>query len=158
MPAHNPRILLKGAAVVAVPGLVLGGLILALSLGLDCSLGPCRDLSEAAREEERLVDDLRVIERIEEAKHGVVRDLLAGRLTLPEAAARFRDLDREQPGFNWVAFRRAYPCDTDDERHCREVLAWARRAGPATSPVAARSADRATQPDRRSPGARGAGD
>ena len=146
MPAHNPRILLKGAAVVAVPGLVLGGLILALSLGLDCWLGLCGDRSEAAREEERLVDDLRVIERIEEAKHGVVRDLLAGRLTLPEAAARFRDLDREQPGFNWVAFRRTYPCDTDDERHCREVLAWVR------------CAERATQPDRRSPGARGAGD
>ena len=131
---------------MAVPGLVLGGLILALSLGLDCSLGPCRDLSEAAREEERLVDVMRVIERIEEAKHGVVRDLLAERLTLPEAAARFRDLDREQPGFNWVAFRRTYPCDTDDERHCREVLAWVR------------CAERATQPDRRSPGARGAGD
>jgi hypothetical protein len=146
MPAHNPRILLKGAAVVAVPGLVLGGLILTLPLGLDCVTGPSRDLSEAAREEERLVDVMRVIERIEEAKHGVVRDLLAERLTLPEAAARFRDLDREQPGFNWVAFRRTYPCDTDDERHCREVLAWVR------------CAERATQPDRRSPGARGAGD
>src|SRR5262249_32180009 len=50
--------------------------------------------------------------------------LLAGRMTLLEAAACFRDLNWEPPAFHWDYFRARWPGDSDDERHCHEVLAW----------------------------------
>src|SRR5262249_8804642 len=53
-----------------------------------------------------------------------IRELLAGRLTLLEAAARFRALDRAPPAFDWEVFRSAYPGDSDEERHCRKVIGW----------------------------------
>jgi hypothetical protein len=56
-------------------------------------------------------------------KRAVVQELLAGRLGLPEAAARFRALDRASPSFHWARFRAAYPGGGDEERHCREVIA-----------------------------------
>ena len=51
-------------------------------------------------------------------------DVIAGRLTLLEAAARFRDLDEQNPGFDWGIFRSTYAGASDDERLCRQVLAF----------------------------------
>lgn len=60
-----------------------------------------------------------------EAKRQTVRALAAGQLSLLEAAARFRELDRKDPHFPWPVFRRHYPYPTDEERHCRAVIATA---------------------------------
>ncbi len=58
------------------------------------------------------------------AKHGLVEDVIAGRLSLRQAAARFRDLNEQPPAFDRERFLSLYPGADDDERHCREVLAW----------------------------------
>jgi hypothetical protein len=55
-------------------------------------------------------------------KRAVTQELLAGRLGLLEAAARFRALDGASPSFHRGRFRAAYP-GGDEERHCREVIA-----------------------------------
>jgi hypothetical protein len=78
---------------------------------------------EQRRGEEPLVQTRASIARIEHRKD-LIRELLAGRLTLLETAAHFRALDRSNPSFNWDAFRRGNAGDTDEERHCREVIGW----------------------------------
>jgi hypothetical protein len=59
-------------------------------------------------------------------KKELAREVIAGRLTLLQAAARFRDLDRQPPRFYWSAFQVGYPGATDEERHCREVIRYVR--------------------------------
>jgi hypothetical protein len=58
------------------------------------------------------------------AKHRLVADVIAGRLSLLEAAACFRDLNEQPPAYDRERFLVLYPGADDDERHCREVLAW----------------------------------
>jgi hypothetical protein len=76
------------------------------------------------------------------ARQAVVDELLAGRLTLLEAAARYRDLDEKEPGFNWEHFRLYYDCGSDEERFCRQVIDFVRahfedpeRAAAAAAPL-----------------------
>jgi hypothetical protein len=56
------------------------------------------------------------------AKQRLAVEVIEGRLSLVEAATRFRDLDEQPPPFHWQAFRDAFPGASDDERHCRQVL------------------------------------
>jgi hypothetical protein len=63
--------------------------------------------------------------------------LAAGRLTLLGAAARFRALDLAPPAFHWKAFRAAFRGDSDEERHCREVIAWVEMELEQTDPCLA---------------------
>jgi hypothetical protein len=58
-----------------------------------------------------------------DAKHRVVLDVVAGRLSLLDAATRFRDLHRQPPDLHWGEYRRFFPGKNDDERHCRAVIA-----------------------------------
>ena len=60
----------------------------------------------------------RVVARMEAAEA-----VVCGRLPLLQAAALFRSLDRASPHFRWEDFRLQTPGTTDDERHCREVIA-----------------------------------
>src|SRR4051812_27151249 len=62
-----------------------------------------------------------ILERIN-AKEIVLEALVAGKLKLWEAAARYADLETSLPFFNWSVFRASYPGRTDTERHCREVF------------------------------------
>ncbi len=57
-----------------------------------------------------------------QARSRVAQELIAGRLTLFEAAERFRELSVADPHYNWAAFRFAYQCPTDEERFCRHVI------------------------------------
>jgi hypothetical protein len=57
-------------------------------------------------------------------KQRVTDELMAGRLTLLQAAALFRALDHAPPPFNWDIFRSSRPGISDDERHCHLVIAW----------------------------------
>ena len=59
------------------------------------------------------------------AKERAAEDALAGRLTLPEAAAVWRDLDAGMPPGQRESWRLVTEGDTDDERYCRLVLATA---------------------------------
>jgi hypothetical protein len=60
-------------------------------------------------------------------KYALAGEVIEGRLSLLRAAARFRDLSARPPAFNWEDFRRTYPGDSDDERHCREVIKFVRQ-------------------------------
>jgi len=59
------------------------------------------------------------------AKGQIADALVAGRLTLPEAAARLRDVDARSLDFRPAVFERAYPGNSDDERYCRAAIGWA---------------------------------
>jgi hypothetical protein len=57
-------------------------------------------------------------------KDRVAREVIAGRLSLQEAAEQFRYLSLSRPDFNLERFRKTYAGATDTERHCRSVLYW----------------------------------
>jgi hypothetical protein len=61
-----------------------------------------------------------------EGKNQVIQDVVNHKLTLREAAARFKALNEACPEYDWDTFRRAFPGSTDEERHCRQVLAAVR--------------------------------
>jgi hypothetical protein len=88
--------------------------------------GPLAGTDPEVRRGEELDDLLRRSLPCIHEKHRLAVALVEGRLTLLGAAARFRDLNRENPGLNWERFRRAYPGDSDDERCCRQVIAYIR--------------------------------
>jgi hypothetical protein len=112
-------------------------------LGLDFGDLPAlyRRLEESHRRREELDHRREVLLRRIAAKEQVVAELVAGRLTLLQAAARFRDLKEEPPD---MADPPGYPCGcSEGERLCREVMAWAdgwlaERAPQRAAAVAAR--------------------
>ncbi len=132
-------------SMVAIPlGLVLCALILSPDdLGLRAGqLAGLKGSGPAERgRRDRLDREREAIGRRHEAKDGLARELAEGRLTLLEAAARARDMDREDPDFPWDGFRAEGPGASDDERHCLEVIAHLRTSlplGPAPSEELAR--------------------
>jgi hypothetical protein len=53
----------------------------------------------------------------------VAQALIAGQITLPEAAAHFQTIDQQdEPDFRRDILRVAYPGRTDAERYCRYVI------------------------------------
>jgi hypothetical protein len=56
------------------------------------------------------------------SKHAVVRRVLAGQLRLPQAAARFAELDLTQSPQHLAYWRTTCPGDTDEERYCWTIL------------------------------------
>jgi hypothetical protein len=94
-------------------------------LGLDFGDLPAlhRRLDESRRRGEELERRRKAVLRRIAAKERVVAELVAGRLTLRQATARFRDLKGElhdvppPPGLAWGG--------SAGEWHCREVMGWA---------------------------------
>jgi hypothetical protein len=66
------------------------------------------------------------------AKGRLAVDAAAGRLTLLEAAARFRELNSQWPPFDWHLWREfihfRFPGVSDDEGLCRQVIVCANSA------------------------------
>ena len=58
-----------------------------------------------------------------ESREAVMRELLAGRLTLLQAARRFKDLN-ETPVTCQNDYRSRFPGRSDGEKVCRQVLQW----------------------------------
>jgi hypothetical protein len=58
------------------------------------------------------------------AREEAVRDVLDGRLTLSQAAVRFRDLDATTPACTHGEIARRFPGIAEDERCWREVISW----------------------------------
>lgn len=106
--------------------LVSGGLLLGSRAGIRAVVSSWEDTAQDARRladmERQLRDTLARLER----RNEVGRKLAAGRMTLPRAAAHFRALDRGAPAFHWGHFRGFFSGASDEERHCREVIRWAR--------------------------------
>jgi hypothetical protein len=70
------------------------------------------------------------------AKEQATQGLLAGRLNLTETAARFRALNASSP---WTVppLPEAFPGATEEERACRQVIAWAECASEYAGPPGA---------------------
>lgn len=104
-----------------------------------CGAPPVED--EAAREA-RLDRELRVALARIDAKTKVIRQVLAGRMGLLEAAARFRDINAEPADC---------PCREDHlaplgasrgENLCRQVISWARHQAQEEGSAARATVDR----------------
>jgi hypothetical protein len=72
-------------------------------------------------------------ERRVRAKHAVVSELLAGQLTLREAAARFRELDAHMPVLRDLLLRH-HPGVSYEVASCRQVLEYVQAKLEATAP------------------------
>ncbi|HXG08327.1 MAG TPA: hypothetical protein VNK04_00910 [Gemmataceae bacterium] len=75
---------------------------------------------ERERQEQRRAEDA-----LEKAKEEVAAALVAGRLTLWEAGARFAALDEQFPCVRGEGASRRFPGRSEEERRCREVIAYA---------------------------------
>jgi hypothetical protein len=131
------RLILRGSAMAAAFGLLLYVLLWRPELpslleGL-ALLDPRVREQLARREQYDRIS--RALESRRSAKEAVARDLACGRLTLLDAAARVRDIDRACPYFPWEEFRRASPHASDEERHCREMIGQVRSMPPLGDPA-----------------------
>jgi hypothetical protein len=59
------------------------------------------------------------------ARRDIALALAEGRLSLPEAGERLREIDLSGPVFRWQDFRAFFPGDSDEERFCRKAIAHA---------------------------------
>ena len=93
-------------------------------------LGEPGDFGEEARRADRLEHQRVALARSVEAKQAIVRDLADGRRTLLESASRLREVELQNPFFQWESYRRGHPGASDDECHCREAIELLRGALP----------------------------
>jgi hypothetical protein len=127
MPRWTRRLLYLGLTLaVLFGGVRLAGSRLLSDLGLDWwSLPELYRRQEAGQKQaaalEQTCQDL--LQR-NAAKEHVIEELLAERLTLFQAAACFDCLNHEPPECA-ADCRRFFPGDSDGEKSCRQVLAWA---------------------------------
>jgi hypothetical protein len=116
------------AAAVAVffAGAWVTSPALVRDLGLDLWEFPAwqRSLGSQVERKQELVRRWHVAERRDQMKTEICRDLLAGRITLREAARRFDELPEPSDRLR-EDLRFQYPQGTDEERMCRHVLQWA---------------------------------
>jgi hypothetical protein len=94
--------------------------------GLD--LWNMADAEQDVADAERVGAEIQSVDRIVQvrcaAKEIIIRDLLAERLTLMEAAAEFRHLHIAAPPA--ARSHQMFPARSEGERYCREVLQWVR--------------------------------
>jgi|SRR5262245_13212648 len=85
--------------------------------------------SQLAEEQEQLrkleEERVRTLRRVQ-VRRDVVAAVITGRMTLLQAAGAFRELNRGSPSSYWGAFGHLYPGASDEERHCRQVIAYVR--------------------------------
>jgi hypothetical protein len=95
-------------------------------LGLDLWSLPDLGLQlqqEGANEIEPDRESKRNLRRVT-AKFLAAQDVREGRLTLWQATVCFRTLEADEPALNRRMLAQTYPAATEDERCCREVIAW----------------------------------
>ena len=93
--------------------------------GLDLAAGArCREEQARARQRDEAVARRYAVSlQRTHAKQAIIDDLIAGRLTLVEAARRFI-LVNETPVICQDDYRAIYPGRSDGEKACRQVLSW----------------------------------
>jgi hypothetical protein len=122
--------MLPGLVRLSVPALLIAGAAGLIYFGADKAPGLALDgnspssvqsyldkgsLSDAEMERRQQIYHQRIV-----IKDRAVRDLLAGRLTLVQAAAQFRDVEKEHPVTWWP--RNAATDAAEGERLCRVVM------------------------------------
>jgi len=86
--------------------------------------GAVQWLLEENRRSEDLDSRLAVAHRLRLAKRELAAEVMAGRLTLREAAGRCHSLDLQTPNFNWEAFLRNNPGQSEGECYCWQVIRY----------------------------------
>jgi hypothetical protein len=114
--------LFVGAALVALTGLVAVGLRRPTGPDPPGPSGTTIDVEEEWARGQQLEVESKAAVATVAAKADVMAQVLDGRLSLTEAAARFRDLDDRNPGFVRDAFEQSWPGRSDAERYARAVL------------------------------------
>jgi hypothetical protein len=71
-----------------------------------------------------LAHQLLLSKRRNKTRRDLTLRVIAGELTLQEAAARFRKLNEEAPDFSWTALRLEFPGASDEEHCCWQVIRW----------------------------------
>jgi hypothetical protein len=109
------------AALAAALGLFPG---LAAAVGLDLWNVPAAlsAMAEAVEMDCRLDEELLAAQLRTAIKDEAAEDVVAGRLTLVEAAARFRRLDADASEEYRRAWRATAEGTRDEERYCRQVV------------------------------------
>jgi hypothetical protein len=92
-------------------------------------LGGCQGLLDLANELGKIADmdreinvQRQALQECRAAKQRVLPAVIAGQLTLIQAAESFRKIDQRNPRFQMDAFQQGHPGRTDLERHCRAVI------------------------------------
>jgi hypothetical protein len=123
---------LRLLTIVILVSVVLAGASCVLPSELLADLGlDGADFREAVRiyweESDRSAQldrrDVLILSRLN-GKNEIVRQLLAGKLTLWQAAARFQRLNEEPTEMKDLSYRQAFPGATAGESACRQVLHW----------------------------------
>jgi len=121
LPVLRP-LLVAALLIAGAAGLIYFGADIAFRRKIDRN-APSTVLShldEGSPTDEEMEHRLQIHKHRIAVKDRAVRDLLDGRLTLLQAAARFRDLETEQPLTWWP--RNAATGPADGERLCRMVM------------------------------------
>jgi hypothetical protein len=84
----------------------------------------CRRVSACRQREEDLGRRKTCFQTLTRRKQEIAADLAAGRLTLPRAAAQFRELSRHDELFARLV-EELSPSGTKEEKLCRYVIDWA---------------------------------
>jgi hypothetical protein len=88
------------------------------------------DRNEASRTDGESRDELdrrlAASDRVSEARKRLARQVIAGRLSLLQAAGRYLDLNESFEDFSLEAFRTRFSGATDLERACRQVIEFVR--------------------------------
>src|SRR5262249_40300964 len=115
------------SSLAAALGLFPG---LAAAVGLDLWNVPAtlNAMGEGMEQGRQLDEQVGAAQRRAAAKAEVAREGAQGRLTLREAAARFRDLDADAPEDYRRRWRDLSEGASDEERYCRHVLGQAATA------------------------------
>jgi hypothetical protein len=82
------------------------------------------EYQQEVRREQALKARLAAVPRVRVARDRVAGDVVAGRLTLAEAAARFRELDHQvmDPATFAHTLKLHFPGASEEERLCRKVI------------------------------------
>jgi hypothetical protein len=80
------------------------------------------EFPEIAKKEGELNDQHRVARKCKADKEAVIPEVLAGRMSLLAAAARFREIDGKNPHFPKDAFKQGHAGRSDIERYCGAVI------------------------------------
>jgi hypothetical protein len=65
---------------------------------------------------------LECVRHIISLQEQIVSNLTLGKLSVADAAAQFRELEKMTPGANHGFFQRVFPGASDGERYCRQVI------------------------------------
>ena len=131
--------LLATTTVLSVGGFIASNTTWAEDLGLDVwNVSDLQDRVAAAESMDVELDrrNATVIRRLD-YRHETVEDLLAGRITGPEAHARFVDANRSHPRATEF-LRDRWPGRTDEERSARQLVMFVKVAHhPRSAEIAA---------------------